>query len=188
MTGYEVIAFYSLLIGIPIVVIYVAVRGITKRGKLSKLKICQIILEGCLIQYMITLLAVTLWPTMGFRQSHIINLMPLIELYDALIGNNLLNPTYVLKVWCYNVCMFVPLGLLGVLYLRLCEKKQKRILAFGFCLILLIESVQYFFINGRAADINDVITNMVGVLVGYLIGKLLLEKFLEDMLYRLNSV
>lgn len=130
MTGYEVIALYSLVIGIPIVIIFIAVRGITKKGKLSKIEIIKIILEGALLQYMITLLAVTLWPTAGFRRASTINLLPFKELFDAMIGNKLLNPAYVIRVWCYNVLMFVPLGILGVIYLQVLKKNQKRF----FCL------------------------------------------------------
>ena len=187
MTGYEVIALYSLVIGIPIVIIFVAVIGITKKGKLSKIEIIKIILEGALLQYMITLLAVTLWPTAGFRRASVINLVPFVELFDAIMGNKLLNPAYVIRVWCYNVLMFVPFGILGVIYLQMLKKKQEKVLFFGICLILIIEGLQYFFINGRAADINDVITNMLGVFIGYLIGRLLLNKALQDIIEKLEK-
>lgn len=176
MTGYEVIALYSVLFGVPIVIIYIALRGITRKGRLSKKTVYQFLLEGSLIQYLITLFAVTLWPIAGFRRSRILNLVPLVELFNALTGKNLLNPTYVLKVWCYNVCMFIPLGILGVLYLHLVDKKHENVFCLGLILILSIESTQYFFINGRAADINDVITNMLGIALGYFIAKFLIKR------------
>lgn len=176
MTGYEVIALYSVLFGVPIVSIYIALRGITRKGRLSKKNVYQFLLEGCLIQYLITLFAVTLWPIAGFRRARILNLVPLVELFNALTGKILLNPTYVLKVWCYNVCMFIPFGILGVLYLHVIEKKHENIFCMGLILILGIESMQYFFVNGRAADINDVITNMLGIALGYFVGKLFVKK------------
>lgn len=72
-----------------------------------------------------------------------------------------------------NIILFIPLGLLLPLFIRM--KKCQAVLA-GACLALLIESLQWLFHLG-SFEIDDVINNTVGVYLGvtsfdlFIIGK-----------------
>lgn len=64
----------------------------------------------------------------------------------------------------YNIVMFVPVGaLLPAVFPSL--RKFSRILALVAVAILAIEMTQYFI--GRAADIDDLISNLLGTTIGY---------------------
>lgn len=83
-----------------------------------------------------------------------------------------------------NVILFVPLGF----FLPLLYKKYNRvsnIALTGFLFSLSIEIVQMF---GRGAtDINDLITNTVGVCLGYFLYKLLSKSIRKDFCREFQS-
>ncbi|MEG0685544.1 MAG: VanZ family protein, partial [Coprobacillus sp.] len=72
-----------------------------------------------------------------------------------------------------NIIMFIPLGIILPL---LWKNAQKCYVVFisGFSLSLLIEISQLF--NQRASDINDILSNTIGILLGYIIYKIFLRK------------
>ncbi len=83
-----------------------------------------------------------------------------------------------------NVILFVPMGL----FLPLLYKKYNSIKAValtGFMFSLSVEIVQMF--NWGSSDVNDLITNTIGVCFGYLISKLLLKVLPNKLKYQLYS-
>ena len=73
-----------------------------------------------------------------------------------------------------NVLLFVPLGMFLPLLWRYFSSAWRTVL-FGFCVSVLIETLQIFTL--RATDVNDLITNTFGTLLGWLLGEALLRLF-----------
>ena len=69
-----------------------------------------------------------------------------------------------------NVILFVPMGLFLPLLYKKCNN-IKAVALTGFMFSLSVEIVQMF--GWGSSDINDLITNIIGVCLGYLISKLL---------------
>lgn len=181
MSNYIMFAMYSVMFGSPIVICFVIIKILKQKSKIPKRKIASIILEGFIIQYIITLFSVTLVGLPGLERLHLINLVPFSDLVGV-FTRTVINPRYILKLWICNMLMFVPLGILGTLYLHLLGKNLKLIFLSGLSLIVLIETLQYFGVNGRTADVNDVITNMIGISLGYILSKSLGVKILDEKL------
>lgn len=76
---------------------------------------------------------------------------------------------YVLKQVFLNVALYVPFGILVSLLLR--KPSLLKLLLLAGCTSLITETLQYF--GGRFADIDDVLSNIVGALLGYLLIKLI---------------
>ena len=184
MANFKMIAFYSVILGLPFVLCFITIRILKQKSKITKIRVASIILEGGMIQYVITLFSVTLVPFPGIRRLHRINLAPLTELFDVFVGGKINNPEYVLKLWLYNTMMFVPFGIMCTLCLRLKNKQIKTVFLYGAGMIIFIGTSQYFFVNGRIADINDVITNMLGIYFGYILTKLILKRWLEKIIVK----
>ncbi|MEG0275424.1 MAG: VanZ family protein [Coprobacillus sp.] len=72
-----------------------------------------------------------------------------------------------------NMIMFIPLGIILPLLWKN-ARKLYLVLISGFSLSLLIEISQLF--NHRASDINDIVTNTIGILLGYIIYKVFFKK------------
>lgn len=73
-----------------------------------------------------------------------------------------------------NVILFMPFGVfLPILFkeFRVC----KRTILTGVLSSLMVETTQLF--TFRATDINDLITNTIGMMIGYYIGKLITKNF-----------
>lgn len=89
---------------------------------------------------------------MGFYPN--VNLIPFLEFLEDFRNTAL------------NTALFVPLGFLLPLFWKNYRKWTKTVCT-GLCISLTIELIQLF--NGRATDINDVITNVLGTALGYLL-------------------
>lgn len=70
-----------------------------------------------------------------------------------------------------NVAMFVPLGALAVLWFGV--RLWWLAPLFGFAVSLAIEGVQYFLLDTRVADPQDLVANTAGALIGTLLMLLL---------------
>ncbi len=68
-----------------------------------------------------------------------------------------------------NVVMFVPLGLLPIIFEKL--KSVFKYLSVVALIIIVIEAVQFFTLLG-SMDIDDFLLNIVGALIGYLLFRL----------------
>ena len=103
-------------------------------------------------------------PRIGFAQS---NFAPFSQISEYILyGRERFNLDIIIVNLVGNVLMFVPLGIL----LPLANKKldSLKVMALvGLLLPITVEVIQLFI--GRAADIDDVILNFVGVMLGYLI-------------------
>lgn len=90
------------------------------------------------------------------------NLVPLAPLFDHT------SPPRLSEILA-NVVLFVPLGLFGPLLLTRAASttaRSARLLAAGLLMSVAMESLQYLLNTGRAADVDDVLTNVLGTLAG----------------------
>lgn len=91
-----------------------------------------------------------------------VNVVPFQDIVDDPVGLTL------------NVALFVPLGLLAPLFLRTSTWLRAALL--GILVSLSIEIVQFVgdvtVDLGRVADIDDLITNVLGTVIGYLVLRL----------------
>lgn len=69
-----------------------------------------------------------------------------------------------------NILLFIPLGFFIPAVFR-SRRKICQTVCISFLVTFSVEFVQYFI--GRSADIDDVITNLLGAVIGYVIFKLL---------------
>lgn len=100
----------------------------------------------------------------GFGESIFnpnINLIPFID------G---INAGYILNILC-----FIPIGFLCPL-ISPTYRKFSYSLLFGFCTSLLIELSQLFTV-ARATDIDDLTSNVLGMLIGYCLIQIILKMF-----------
>ena len=75
----------------------------------------------------------------------------------------------VFKSVLLNILLFMPLTMFGCSGFDCIRKKRAwAIIAFGFGLSIMIETIQYVFSIGQT-DIDDVIFNTLGLIAGYLI-------------------
>lgn len=97
-------------------------------------------------------------------EEHILNLMPFSWIGKA----GPLDQLMVEKI--PNVLLFVPLGFfLPVVFGGM--RKWYRVMGTAFAVTFGVEFVQYFI--GRSADVDDMITNLLGAAAGYLAFRLL---------------
>jgi len=84
-----------------------------------------------------------------------------------------------------NIVLFIPIGFLFT-FVSDRFKKLRTVLISGVLIILAIEILQY--IIGRSADIDDLIVNTLGLLCGYLITKIpLINKMIFWLQEHLNK-
>jgi positive regulator of sigma E activity len=117
-----------------------------------------------LVLSLLAIALVTLLPTAGAGEGRVANLVPgrgLTRPWQAIAAGNVLG----------NVALFVPLGLLGPVRFTLLVRLP-RLVAAAAALSLGIEATQYLFDLGRAADVNDVLFNVVGAIAGWLVVRL----------------
>ena len=102
------------------------------------------------------------------------NLQPFatLSMYWKLLKGNA-SPYYIRHAFINlagNVIMFVPLG---YFLPKIFEKLRKfwKTTLFSLCLIVTVETVQYFTMLGTC-DVDDLILNMVGVGIGYLLWRI----------------
>ncbi len=86
------------------------------------------------------------------------------SLYQCLIGERILG-SWVTEMLVGNVLMFVPMGVLLPMISKRVQGYKMLLLAVGIPAV--VELVQP--IMGRSFDIDDVLTNFVGILIGYVI-------------------
>lgn len=87
-----------------------------------------------------------------------VNLIPFIWLRDGI--------NYRIEIFesIFNVLMFVPFGFFLPLVFKKCRQFSTT-LGIAFLFTLTVESTQFFI--GRIADVDDIITNVLGALIGY---------------------
>ena len=128
-------------------------------------------------------IAVMLWLLFGQRLGTVVyeqdlaegmNLQPFatVAMYWRLLKGNA-SPYYIRHAFINlagNVIMFVPLG---YFLPKLFEKLRAfwKTTLFSLCLIITVETVQYFTLLGTC-DVDDLILNMVGVCIGWLFSKI----------------
>lgn len=98
-----------------------------------------------------------------------VNLIPIIDIMDS--------PIDYLKNTVLNICLFVPLGFLVPIIWNKEYGTIKNSMLLGLKISLMIEILQIF--TFRLTDIDDLITNTIGVMIGFCISKNL-KKFEAD--------
>ena len=127
--------------------------------------------------------ALMLWLLLGQRLGTVVyeqnlaesmNLRPFatMAMYWRLLKSNA-SPYYIRHAFTNlagNVILFVPLGwFLPYLFGKL--RGFWKTFLFSICLLITVETVQYFTMLGTC-DVDDLILNMVGVVFGYLIWRI----------------
>lgn len=86
------------------------------------------------------------------------------------------DPVGYLKNTVLNIILFIPMGfLLPALWKE--YRSFKATLFFGFCVTLMIEILQIF--TFRLTDIDDLITNTLGMAVGYYLWKMSAKRIVK---------
>lgn len=149
----EMAAIWVILLGIIFLPILLILK---KKGK-QPLRCWAYFGFFCSI-FLIVFATILYMPITFKPQIHILNLVPFIWMK---VGNSWYQ---FIAEELPNVLMFIPFGI----FLPIAWKKTRKwyIAALAiFILTFCIEFFQYFI--GRAADINDIITNLLGGLIGY---------------------
>lgn len=155
----------------PIIILYYLFLGKAKR----KQTYLHIIAAVVFCYYLLGILTVTgIGFTKSVKFSPNLSFIPFIGMITGPIDTML------------NVILFVPMGL----FLPLLYKKYnsiKKVALTGFIFSLSVEIVQMF--GWGSSDINDLITNTIGVCIGYLLSMLIakvLPTKLKTLLYSKN--
>lgn len=98
------------------------------------------------------------------------NVIPI--LYKIISGQYILG-NWVKTMLFLNILMFVPMGAL----LPICFKRinSKNIFIYAFLIPFIVEIIQPIF--GRSFDIDDLITNFLGIIIGYFMYILFIKIF-----------
>ncbi|KAB7668833.1 VanZ family protein [Bacillus sp. B1-b2] len=115
--------------------------------------------------YLLTVLYVTLNP-FHFTPPSIkgnINLVPYVQLHYQYTYK---PPIFWILYTLGNIMMFIPFG---YLFPKIYQKRFKMLVTISIAALcsLLIEITQYFFTIDRAADIDDLLLNIIGAIIGY---------------------
>ncbi|NLN98277.1 MAG: VanZ family protein [Eubacteriaceae bacterium] len=145
-----------------------------------------VLLKALLIIYLAIVASITLVPAVEMDNQIHNNLIPMTNIDDYvydIVHNGVIHWDYLrspevgpsgffyeatrysFRNLFGNIALFVPLGLLYPL-----TSKRDHFMSAMLKIILttgLIEVVQYLFIAGRSADIDDILLNTVGGLIGY---------------------
>lgn len=156
-----------LLLGTLLYLLVVLCLWFTKKRQYFTFKRCLIEFTFCC--YLIALANLT--GLFNIRLSYFLsfhatpNLIPILNTLREVFEYG----PYVLKQVLLNVALYVPFGILVSLLLR--KPTLLQLLLLAGCTSLLIETLQYF--GGRFADIDDLLSNIIGALLGYLLIKLI---------------
>ncbi|GAB6859028.1 hypothetical protein JCM13591A_31330 [Microbacterium xylanilyticum] len=110
-----------------------------------------------LLVYAVALILIAFWPQhvdrgMGSVLHRVTSVLPVL--------------TYTRIEFCANVLLLVPVGIL----LRiLITRRRYLVVAIGFFVSGVIETVQGLFLPGRTASVSDLVANTVGACIGLLI-------------------
>lgn len=155
----------SIMIALPIyIIIKITAYFFKRKGHDSSLNL---LIEFIFIVYLVA----TVHLTVGLQVFELAipkyffqpNFIPFIQTITDMNAN--FNGVLVQVI--YNICLFIPFGIL----LPMVFKKQTwsflKIIIVGFITSLVIEILQFF--TGRFCDIDDVIVNTIGTLAGFAI-------------------
>lgn len=140
---------------VPVIVLYYLFLAIRER-KQTLLHISATLVFCYYLFGILTVTGIGFTKTMSFSPN--LSLIPFIDMITGPIDTIL------------NVILFVPMGLFLPLLYKKCNN-IKAVALMGFMFSLSVEIVQMF--GWGSSDINDLITNTIGVCLGYLISKLL---------------
>lgn len=136
--------------------------GSLKRGKVNAVKV--------FFEYIFTVYLVGVCMVTGIAQ------FSTMELTDSFDFNIIPFQSNSLLLFALNIIMFIPMGSLIPIVFKKKYWKTINILMVGILTSLFIEVVQLMFV-GRAADIDDILSNTIGCLIGYFIYKLVNENY-----------
>ena len=180
MTGTLELLFTFLNDGLPFVLIVLPIYLFCRISYLSFIEkygtmkpfdtVHEIILIGFTI--FLTMFFVQTW-CVNFGENSHINLVPFAVIKSEINDRNNSESdyhTYVFNIFG-NIAVFVPVGLFGAYRF---QRSLAKTIYFGFCLSLLIETVQLPL--DRTSDVDDLILNTAGALIGCLFYKMINNK------------
>lgn len=133
--------------------------------KKGKNVIRQLSYIGLICSVFLIVFATILFVPITFNpKTHILNLIPF-----NWIGN-IDNFQQLVVEKIPNVMLFIPLGFFIPIVLE-SKRKWYKTLFIAFGITFSVEFFQYFI--GRSADIDDILTNLLGAIIGYQIFKIL---------------
>jgi glycopeptide antibiotics resistance protein len=163
-----IVSVYTSFIGMFLVTCFKTYKIVRLRKCQKNVDYLKEIMEGIFIIYLVAILAITLCP-ISFGQGRRINIIPFREVAFNIRNNGYMG-SYLAKISLLNILIFVPYGFLGEILFRIKQLRGIAVLGYGLLLVIIIESTQYVMNTGRAADVDDVIFNMLGIAIGYIIG------------------
>ncbi|MDD3145019.1 MAG: VanZ family protein [Candidatus Gracilibacteria bacterium] len=170
MLDYE----FLFIISIPIYIVFLIVL-IWKKISLNK-----IILKSLFYFYVISIIAVTIFPIpiQGLKEIGIYggnnNFIPFESIFDIMFNDNL-SIAIKMKQIVGNIILFIPMGFLIPLILK-GKNSFKNALLIGILSSLSIELLQCLIslllgFSYKVTDIDDILLNVLGFVFGYILSK-----------------
>ncbi|WP_081801794.1 VanZ family protein [Priestia veravalensis] len=161
---------FFLLVSFIVLTVFIAIKLLRNKKSNKKFSFRELVVDCGIIISLIAVFFVTNFSTLlpgivVFDRQY--NFVPFIDIYIML--KNSVSLDLVFRNILLNICLFVPFGFLITFKI---QNKLLKVTLLGFLLSFLMEFLQYVVPRGRIADINDIITNSLGVIIGYLLAKL----------------
>ena len=172
MLDYEF--FYIISIPIYILLLVVVI--------LQKVSIKKIIIRSLFYFYIISILAVTIFPIpiQGLKEIGLYgwgnnNFIPFVSILDISFNDNL-SITIKIKQIIGNIVLFIPMGFFIPLIWK-CKKYFRKALLIGILCSLSIELLQYIIsllleFNYKVTDVDDILLNTLGFIIGFFLYRL----------------
>ena len=122
-----------------------------------------ITVNALLLLATIGILLITVYPNYYDPYAQrVINLVPFVEMYDLTFYSK--SAAVPVRNLGFNILLFVPFGLF--LAMRGRQMPLLKVTLLGLLFSLVIETFQFAFPMGRAADADDLILNTLGAFIG----------------------
>ena len=164
----------AIIIILFVLVLYLPILFVLKRKEKSAIR--QLSYIGLFCSLFIIIFATILYVRISLPpKQYFLNLIPFNWTSDADAIGQLVNEKIP------NILLFVPLGFFIPAVFRT-KRKLYKIVIISFCITFSVEFIQYFI--GRLADIDDIITNVLGGIIGYQIFQLINRIFINIKIWQ----
>ena len=179
MLDYEF--FY--IISIPIYVFFLLVL-IWEKNSIKK-----IIISSLFYFYIISILAVTIFPIpiQGLKEIGLYgwdnnNFIPFVSILDISFNDNL-SVIIKIKQIIGNIVLFIPMGFF-IPFIWKSKNNFRKALSIGILCSFSIELLQYIIslllgFNYKVTDVDDILLNTLGFIIGFLLYKLFQRSFIS---------
>lgn len=179
MLDYEFLYIISIPIYIIFLIVFIS----------QKLNIKKIILYSCFYFYIISLIAVTMFPIpiQWLKEIWIYwwndnNFIPFLSIFDILSNDNL-DITIKIKQVIGNIIIFIPMWFF-IPFIWKNKNYFKKALLIGILSTFSIELLQYIislilWFSYKITDIDDIILNTLGFIIGFILYNLFYKNFIK---------